>query len=77
MCSPMGSNHGDLFNKLISLVRWRYIVLHTEVNGTGVGDKDGIASGTGRSGNDKTGEAEVGRGRQHGVENIGREGLIK
>ena len=75
----MGSNHGNLFNDLIILVRGRYGVLHAIMNstGVGVGDRYGTMSGAGRRGCDETGEAVVGRGRQYMVEDSGREGWGK
>ena len=70
----MSSNHGNLFNELVILVRGHYRVLHVIMNstGVGVGDRDGTTSGSGRSGWAETGEAEVGRRRQCIVENRGR-----
>ena len=45
----VASNRGNFDNELISLVRGHYGVLHSEVNGpgTGVGERNGIASGAG------------------------------
>ena len=76
---PTSSNHGNLFNALVILVRGRYGVLHVIMNstGVGVGDGDGTTSGAVRIGCDETGEAGVGRGRQCMVEDSGREGLGK
>ena len=46
---PMSSNHGNLFNEIVTLVRGRYRVLHVTMNSTvvGVGDGDRSASGEG------------------------------
>ena len=62
----MGSNLGNLFNEIIILVWERYRVLRVIINSTGVGvvDRDGTASGVGRSGCDETRKAGLGRGRQ-------------
>ena len=70
----MGSNHGNLYNELIILVRWRYRVLHVIMNRmvVGVGDGDGTVSGAGCSGCDDTGGSGVGKEQQRRVEDTGR-----
>ena len=70
----MGSNHGNLFNDLIILVRECYVALHVIMNstGVGVGVEDGSGTGAGRSGCDETGEAVVGRGKQCMVDDTRR-----
>ena len=54
---PVGSNHGNLFNELITLVWGRHRVLHVIMNitGVGVGDRYRTAIGAGRSGCNDTG----------------------
>ena len=56
---PVGSNHGNLFSELLSLVRGLYKVLHAEVNVTVVQviDGKGTTSRAGQCGRDGTGEA--------------------
>ena len=75
----MSSNHGNLFNELVILVRGHYRVLHVIMNstGVGVGDGDGATSGGKRSGCDETGEAGVGGGKKCMVEDNGRERWVK
>ena len=76
---PMSSNHGNILNELVILVRGSYGVLHVIINstGVGVGDRDGTTSGERRCGCDETAEAGVGRGRQCMLEGSGREGWGK
>ena len=75
----MSSNHGNLFNELVILVRGHYRVLHVIMNSTvvGVGDGYGTTSGAGRSGCDETGEAGVGGGTKCMVEDSRRERWVK
>ena len=74
---PVGSNHCNLFNEIIILVRGRYGVLHIKTNITGVGFGDRTASGAGWRGSDETGETRVGRGRQCMGADTWREGWEK
>ena len=64
----MGSNHGNLFNGLLTLARGIYGVLHTNVNGMrlGVGDVNEDMSMVGRHGQYRTGEEGRERGRHVG-----------
>ena len=72
----MASNHGNIYNELLALVQGRYEVLHVEVNGTGarVGDRNGISSGAGRSGQYGTGNMGEGRGWHTGDRKAVEEG---
>ena len=53
----MGSNLGNLFNAMIILVRGQYVVLHGNMNSTGVrvGYRDGTVNGAVWRGRDDTG----------------------
>ena len=66
---PIGSNHGNLFKGILSLLFRRYGVLHANFNGkgvgVGVGDGNRTVRGTGWSELDGTGEA--GGGKVHSV----------
>ena len=64
----MGSNQGNPFNELLYLVQGFHGVLHSEVNGTGVGVGYGnrTASGAGWHRRDVTGKAGGGRGKNTG-----------
>ena len=71
---PIGSNHGNLFKGILSLLFRRYGVLHAKFNGkgvgvgvgVGVGDGNRAVRGTGWSGRDGTGEAGGGKGHRGG-----------
>ena len=71
-------NYGNSSNKIISLVRGRYRVLHAKVNPMGVGgrvvDGDRTVSGAGQLRRDGIGEAGVGREQRSGGAYIGGEG---
>ena len=66
----MGSNHGNLFNELITLVWGRHRVLHVIMNitGVGVGDRDETASRSGWRGFDDIWESGVVSARQLRIE---------
>ena len=56
-------NHGNFYIKLLALVQGLYVVIHSEVSGTGgvVVEGNGTASGVGRRGQE--GEEDTGEGR--------------
>ena len=67
---PTSSNHGNLFNELVILVRGRYGVIHIIMNitGVGVGDRDETASRSGWRGFDDIWESGVVSARQLRIE---------
>ena len=54
---PVAINRGNLLNEILTLVQERYGVLHTKVNGMGVGVVDGKSTVSGKDwiGRDMTG----------------------